>query len=708
MDSPTLFQKQVASNLGNFPFIYYGSYQIDVQNIYSLYLYYKGAMPYLSISFYDTLNLMKDKAMPLDDAKIEIFFNPRSEQLKEIHIRFKITSFLVNEGRYNIEGVIDVDLLYCSQYKSYPNMTSSQALQEICREAGLGFNTNIDDTDDQMTWINTGNQVSDFMEDIVENSYKSDTTFLSGFIDYYYNYNFVDIEKELNRDITNQLGISDAALGEAVKEFAADANTEDIQNLLLTNDFSMVNTNLYFSSYKIVNNSTKISLESGYKNIAKYYDENQKDFLIFDIESITSQTPNSIILKGAPQDNNFYNLNVNTYYIGKFDSDNVHKNYKFAYIHNDKNNYDLEKIVLEINMGTPNYSIHKFQKIKVFVSNQTTTPSQDLVNNRLTGDWLIIDIGFVYTDKTFVQKIKLIRRELALSDEELLNEPPVAVTPPTGTNTTNPEVQNLQSNQVEPPANPTASVASVATSTTDFILTKQIWRLIYNGKINPKVIELMYNPMIALLKQYQIDTPVRIISFLSQVNIESNFLQNVEEVTSGTQYNNRADLGNNETDGPKYIGRGLIKILGKNKYTTLSQLLNRDFVNTPTLMAADNKTHISGSDTEEQLKNCIEVSIIYYLKLSTWGNLNDYADKMDITKPIDVISGGEIPPNSNAENNEQAVPEGTTKENNFGKTFYSSNKNLEIFTLICFGVNGGYDGYRDKINNWNEMRKYFI
>ena len=56
MDSPTLFQKQVASNLGNFPFVYFSSYQIDVQNIYSLYLYYKGAVPHLSISFYDTLN----------------------------------------------------------------------------------------------------------------------------------------------------------------------------------------------------------------------------------------------------------------------------------------------------------------------------------------------------------------------------------------------------------------------------------------------------------------------------------------------------------------------------------------------------------------------------------------------------------------------------------------------------------------------------
>ena len=69
--NPTPYQEEVASNLGNIPFVYYGSYQIDVQDISTFRLYYKGGMPYLSISFYDTLNLMKDKGMPLDDSKIK-------------------------------------------------------------------------------------------------------------------------------------------------------------------------------------------------------------------------------------------------------------------------------------------------------------------------------------------------------------------------------------------------------------------------------------------------------------------------------------------------------------------------------------------------------------------------------------------------------------------------------------------------------------
>jgi predicted chitinase len=370
--------------------------------------------------------------------------------------------------------------------------------------------------------------------------------------------------------------------------------------------------------------------------------------------------------------------------------------------------FDLQKIVLEIVVKNPNYAVYKYQKIKLFISNQVPTPSADFANNRLSGDWLIIDIEYLYENRRYVQKLKLIKRELELSNTELNDEPDVEVTPPVGANTTNPTTATASISSIEPPVNPTDSVAPIGESPDNFILTKQIWRSIYNGKINPKVIEKMYDPMIVLLKSYKMDTPVRIVTFLSQINIESKFLADVEEVTSGTQYNNRADLGNGAEDGPKYIGRGLIKILGKNKYSSVGQLLNKDFVNNPNLMAADNKTHISASDTYEQLNNCIEVSLIYWQKISTWGNLNDYTDKMDINNAIDTISGGETPPNSNAENNDQAYPEGTTKDDNFGKTYYSSNKNLEIFTLICFGVNGGYDGYRDKINNWNQIRKYFI
>ena len=699
MANPDQFQQEVASNLGNFPFVYYGSYQIEVHDISFFSIYYNGNLPHIKLVFYDTLNLMKDKAMPLDDSKIKVFLNPRSTQLKEILIEFKITNFFVNDINYILEGILDVNLLHVIEYKSYPKLTSHKALQQVAKEAGIGFNTNIDDTNDEMTWINPGDYVLNFMEEIVNSSYKSDNSFVVSFIDFYYNFNLVDVAKELDRNIDNDLAITDSTLSEAIKT----DNKELLTNLILTNDESFRDTNLFFEAYKIINNSTEVSLEAGYKNTVKYYDSFNKNLLIFDINSITSKGDKSIILKGSPQDEEFYNLNTNIYYMGTFDVDNCHKNYNFSQILNEKNIFDLEKMGLEITMRTPNYSIYKFQKIKIFLSNQINTPATGIKNERLSGEWLITDIKYIYSSKKFSQVIKLIKRELELSDEELSNESPVTSKVDSNTTLANNPTASIPTNN--PIISPTSSVITSATAsaTINSILTKDIWNLIYNGRVNQKIIQTMYAPMISALNTYGIDSNIRIAAFLSQVNIVSSYLLYVTELQSGSENNNNINLGNGSTDGVTYKGRGLIQIIGKNMYKEIGQFLNQDFINNPTIVAAENLTHLSASDTSTQLNNCALVSVGYWLKGSSWGNLNNYADKMDITKTIDTSSYYSKIPNLRSD-----MDFGVTTSDNFATSIISSNNNLLNFTLISFGISGDYTGYSDKINEWNRIRQYFV
>jgi hypothetical protein len=162
-------------------------------------------LPQLKIIFRDSLNLMKDKNFPLDnDSKITIFINPRTSELKPIHLDFKIIKFSVHEGTYTLTGLIDVSKLYVKNFKSLSQLTSFEALKSLAQECGLGFNTNIDSTNDKMTWLNTGLRIIDFIDTIVECSYKSDATFLISYVDFYYNLTYVDIEKELSRDIKNE------------------------------------------------------------------------------------------------------------------------------------------------------------------------------------------------------------------------------------------------------------------------------------------------------------------------------------------------------------------------------------------------------------------------------------------------------------------------------------------------------------------------
>lgn len=411
-------KEELANGYGYIPLVWYNAYQIDAENIKYLSLFNDGTSPSMTLTFLDTLGLMKDKAFPLDDTRITLFLNSRSNQLKPIFIQFKITSFTNNNGLLSIESSIDIDGLHISKFKSYPSMTSNQALQEICKEIGLGFNTNILDTNDKMTWINTGKKPYDFMEEILDHTYLSDESFVSGYIDYYYNFNFVDIQKELSRDISNELGIVSNSLSEILKI----SDISDIGRLVLSNDVSISGSNAYFYSYKIINESTATSLKNGYYDAVTYYDMLDKSLLHFNVESLNNNADKSIILKGAPQDETFYRDNQNFMYGGKFDSDNSHKNFNYTKIQNNRNIIDAQKIGIEIELSNPNYNVYRFQKIKLIISSNTPTPSAEMINQRLSGDWFIVDIRYNFFDSELSQVITLIKRELELSDDELKSE----------------------------------------------------------------------------------------------------------------------------------------------------------------------------------------------------------------------------------------------------------------------------------------------
>lgn len=415
MPPDTAYQNEFIEGLGFLPFVWYNALQIENQNITSFKLYTVENLPTLEIAFKDVYGVMKSHGTPMDDSILTLFINPRTKNLKPIHMDFKIVSFSESSGLYKLTGVIDVSALYIKGYKSFSKKTSFGVFKQVCNELGLGFNSNIDDTDDKMTWINTGNRLITFLNGILENVYKSDETFIYAYLDFMYAFNFVDIEKELKRDIKEELGVSNTGIEELTKI----KDSEKTSKLMLTNDANFIETNIYFEKYEIINNSTNISLRKGHFTKLKYYDELSKNFLVFEVDSLMSDLTTSIPLKGKVKDENFWKENVNLVYEGKFDLDNVHKNFKYAPIQNQINYAEMDKIKMVLTMKTPNYNLYRFQKIFVFVSNQVNSISNSLVNPRFTGEWLISDISFVSIGSSYRQKIEVTRRDLLLSGEEI-------------------------------------------------------------------------------------------------------------------------------------------------------------------------------------------------------------------------------------------------------------------------------------------------
>jgi len=412
------YADEVISGLGYVPVVWYNGIQIDTGGLQYVSVYYDGILPAMRLSFTDVIGVMKDKGFPLDDTKITLFLNSRSEQLKPVYIQFKIRSFTNNDGLMIIDSILDVDGLYFKKFKSYSGSTSNKTLQDVCKEIGLGFNTNITETNDKMNWLNLGKRPYDFILDVIDSAYISDDSFVAGNVDLYYNLNFVDIQKELSRNIDNEIGVSNTGMEGILKV----AGEKDLSNLFLTNDAALEGQNNYFTSFRIVNNATEVAVEHGYTDILKYYNTNDKSLLKFNVDSMNNNSDKSIILKGAPQDESFYKSNVNYVYGGKIDSDNMHKNYNYSKIHNNRNIYESQKISLELQLPSPNYNIYRFQKIKIFLSSNSSTPASSMVNNRLSGDWIIVDIEFRYMDGAVSQRVSLVKRELELAVDELASE----------------------------------------------------------------------------------------------------------------------------------------------------------------------------------------------------------------------------------------------------------------------------------------------
>lgn len=598
-------KKEFVRGMGFLPIIWYNNYQIDADNIVSFSIHYTDILPSLSMTFYDTLGIMKDAATPVDNTKITIFINSRSEKLRPVHLQFKITNFTNNDRLMNIQASIDVDGLYIKQYKGYKDSTSNKVLQDIAKEIGIGFNTNVVETGDKMSWMNTGLRNYEFMMEVLENAYISDESFVAGNLDLFYNFNFVDVQKELARDINGELAVSSNGL---LDVFGLPA-IEDTAPLILSSDESLKGSNNYFSTYKILNRATDVALDKGYSDDFIYYDTDSKKAPNFELHSMTLNEGQSLVLKGGRDDDAFFASNKNYVYAGKTTADNTHQNYNYSKTHNDRNIFEAEKIAAEIELPFPNFNIYRFQKVRILFSHNASTLSSPAFNARYSGDWLIIDVRYALYDGKFKQIITLIRRELSLTQEEIdsgeiiktrpegrgnfINPAPVPQ-PNTGGSSNNTNTNPLLPPPVVPQPSPQSSTVPKAVSRNVEANLAEVEKALREvGIVDVNIIKSVKAnvikecggvPQVENLRGYcgtsisrirQIFTK-RVSGFSDQELTvikcnEPQFAEIIYGVKSGL------GLGNDlPGDGYKFRGRGFIQITGKALYAEASRSIYKD------------------------------------------------------------------------------------------------------------------------------------
>ena len=140
------------------------------------------------------------------------------------------------------------------------------------------------------------------------------------------------------------------------------------------------------------------------------------------------------------------------------------------------------------------------------------------------------------------------------------------------------------------------------------------------------VLSKYVDPLNKWMAQYGIDTVIRVRHFLTQVAHESGCFNYVRELSSGSAYEGRKDLGNvNVGDGKKFKGRGLIQITGRSNYAKCSLALFND-----------SSTLVENPMLLEQPENAVKSACWFWRS----NNLSKLADKDDIKGITKRINGG--------------------------------------------------------------------
>lgn len=117
------------------------------------------------------------------------------------------------------------------------------------------------------------------------------------------------------------------------------------------------------------------------------------------------------------------------------------------------------------------------------------------------------------------------------------------------------------------------------------VFKKEDFMRYYRGTTNEKSASECFDLVEQALIKLGIYTKLTMIGAMATVRVEVGraFLP-IMEIASGTAYEGRLDLGNNQVgDGVRYKGRGFIQLTGRSNYTNYGRVLGIDLVNNPNL-----------------------------------------------------------------------------------------------------------------------------
>lgn len=374
------------------PTIFINTTKFDQQELDYMQLNTSQKIPTISITIIDANNKFAISP-PLDGDVISLYLRPPDvDNQKPIRIDFNVISISCNPSTngYNMFGEMKVPDLYREFCKSFPDGTSFDHIGDVCEEMGLGYASNEDFTDDQMTRICAFDTYETFINDVVFSAYKNDESFFDWYIDPYYFLCFVNVNKQFSlEDAVDEVNISsEIPLSSAYDQ----ADTEDSikGSLVLTNQLSSGGKNTFIEKYSVSNQSGSIWLKNGYKRYGSWLniESDSIEFQEAFVDPLTTPGAETdfILLKGRRSDGDAYKQQVKFKWMGKqspiIDQGNVHDNYNFSKLLNHQNLEEIEKTTLEIEISGMNFYLYKYMRIPILIYETNNPKNQEQLKGR--------------------------------------------------------------------------------------------------------------------------------------------------------------------------------------------------------------------------------------------------------------------------------------------------------------------------------------
>lgn len=405
------------------------NFTVNPSNIKKFSINFTGWMPEVSMKICDPNSELKSKYYPTDGSVINVYIATLGDEKKYRPLRLDFLIVSVSESgslagtvmspdmsEFTIRGKLNVPRLYYNA-NMFESGTSYDSLKNITEDIGLGFASNIDNTNDSQLWVNGYTRIADFLENISRHGYLDDESFFVSFIDAYYNLNYVEVSRLFSQFQENEkcTVYNTAFRNEENSEASAEEETQKPEEqdfnvwsgrshewwYELNNSKQLSAWSLYYDKYNEVNNGNT-TLDDGYVKYVQSWNHKTRQYISLPVTVDNMETEGMLPLnkgkleRGKPSE---LSANLKTYeYLGEC-NEHQDSEYAYAFSHNEMNINDMKKFGMTVDLPCINPAVTRYSRIKLIVFEKNGFAKEGIAEDENMGENGVIENGKGETKK---------------------------------------------------------------------------------------------------------------------------------------------------------------------------------------------------------------------------------------------------------------------------------------------------------------------